>query len=317
MAGNRQGGSSSRTRSSPWGGRRAARRLAEGGSGDAAQVQHGLGPVGHDVHPRAALDGAQVPHLGAQFRIAAKRKAAHGRKPVQQVQDGAVPQFRAAAVGGPAAAGQGEVLHAALAGGQLELGGLAVDQRLAALEAVGPGMGFLGAQAVRLLACNPEPGEAGAALGEEPVQRQPLGDHLALGVATAAAVEDVPFDPGREEGRHGVQVGREEDARFAPGGEHVAPARSQLGGPRPGRPGRAGRAAGPAGVPPPGRWWNQGRRVPPTVGAPDLAMGGWAARRPPGAREAFEPTMNPLGARISSSGTSRRLGAATAAGYSP
>ena len=45
-----------------------------------------------------------------------------------------------------------------------------------------------------------------------------------LGVAGAPAVDPGTLASGGNEGRHGIQVGAEEDSGFAPGGQQVAPA---------------------------------------------------------------------------------------------
>ena len=150
---------------------------------------------------------------GAEHRIGREFEIVNRRKQTEHGLDGRLAQVRVRRVRGAPAGADDDALRALGAAGELALGGFAVDQPLA-----GGGQMVGGARAVGvlLLAHHEQQIHPVLAFFGELLGRDHHGSGDALGVAGAATVEAVAFEPRRHVGRHGIEVRGQRDALTRP-----------------------------------------------------------------------------------------------------
>src|SRR5437867_7561069 len=164
----------------------------------------------------------------AEERARRPRTATPVREHVEQQIDRRSPLLGICRVGGDALGPQREPQRARAAGGELVLGGLAVDQPLAL---AGARMRVRGARAgaPHLLVHDEQQADLAHADGAQPLRRRDLGRDDALRIARAPPLQETGLLPRRQMGRHSVEVGGQHHAGRAVGrGQDVRPARRGL-----------------------------------------------------------------------------------------
>ena len=144
-------------------------------------------------------------------------------QPVDQLPKCGAAEFGCARVCWHAIGLESQVQCAALSGRQHVIGRFAVDDTKDIAAARAQVESRLRTNAVGLLANDAEPSDVGLSGSEHRADRGELRDDLPLGVAGAAAVQQVALQPWLDVGRHRVEVRAEQDRWFvAPTREHVA-----------------------------------------------------------------------------------------------
>src|SRR6266702_1040239 len=171
--------------------------------------------------------GRDPPAMTPMFTVVSP-KSGSVRHHVEQQIDRRSPLLGICRVGGDALGPQREPQRALAAGGELVVGGLAVDQPLAL---AGARMRVRGSRAgaPHLLVHDEQQADLAHAGGAQPLRRRDLGRDDALRIARAPPLQETGLLPRRQMGRHGVEVGGQHDSGRAVGcGQDVRPARRRL-----------------------------------------------------------------------------------------